>query len=303
MTRSLPGRPSLTHVKHEAKALLAAHHQRDTRVLPILRHLVRLARCSDQQILEATVSLQEVQHALAKDYGFPDWTALKNHVKSSTRLAHGAALDWRNIIAGHEEHCEIIDDVLVVENPVGEGAALHVEFGGMSWDNYRLGVTFLVERDSSPGRQYPCNVQLCPRGTTVFCQVFGNSINLAYWDENREPHFTHLLPPHAFDRQISPGVWHRFEIQVNSPTVCIFFDNEEVACREVPIGAVGMPGLVVNYGSDARVRLKDFHIRFATPTRRQVTEFNKPPEVNWENYKREQVETGQRESMDDNTMM
>ena len=71
-------------------------------------------------------------------------------------------------------------------NPKGEGG-LHVEFGGMSWDNYRLGVDVLIEKNASQN-MVAVNVQLCPRGTCVFCQIFGdvgrwgNGINLWHWD-------------------------------------------------------------------------------------------------------------------------
>jgi hypothetical protein len=57
VSRELPSRPSLDHLKKQAKALL--------------RELRRSRPGTD---------LTDAQHALAKEYGFPSWPALKAHV-------------------------------------------------------------------------------------------------------------------------------------------------------------------------------------------------------------------------------
>ena len=80
MSRALPPNPSLVHLKKEAKALLKAQKSGDEGCCPTLRHLKRFAGQSDEGILAGKVSLQEVQCALARDYGFDSWLKLRNEV-------------------------------------------------------------------------------------------------------------------------------------------------------------------------------------------------------------------------------
>ena len=61
MSRQLPAHPSLEFLKKEAKALLA-----------------------EQQGRDPSARLADVQHALAREYGFPSWPRLKAHVESLT---------------------------------------------------------------------------------------------------------------------------------------------------------------------------------------------------------------------------
>jgi len=82
MTTSLPARPSLENLKKQAKTLLKSHHSGDLGVCATLRRLHRFAHLSDQQILSSELSLAEVQYALAMEYGFPSWSALKKAVKA-----------------------------------------------------------------------------------------------------------------------------------------------------------------------------------------------------------------------------
>jgi len=80
MPRSLPPRPSLEYVRKEAKHLLAAHRSGDASVCDVLRLHHRFQGASDSDILAADVSLQQAQHALAKEYGFDSWAELKSQV-------------------------------------------------------------------------------------------------------------------------------------------------------------------------------------------------------------------------------
>jgi hypothetical protein len=82
MSRSLPPKPSLRFLKEEAKDLLRAQRHKEATVCPTLRLLRRFRDATDQQILSAEVGLQEVQFALAMEYGFPSWDALVQHVRS-----------------------------------------------------------------------------------------------------------------------------------------------------------------------------------------------------------------------------
>lgn len=59
MSRDLPHRPNLEHLKKQAKALLRELRQRD-----------------------AHTSLADALHALARDYGFASWAKLKAHIEA-----------------------------------------------------------------------------------------------------------------------------------------------------------------------------------------------------------------------------
>jgi hypothetical protein len=88
MTPSLPEQPNLRHLRNQAKAILKSHKQGDLSICQILRLVPRLSELSDLDML-ADVGLQEVQHALAKQYGFATWDALKADVTARG----GAAAD------------------------------------------------------------------------------------------------------------------------------------------------------------------------------------------------------------------
>ena len=60
MSRDLPPRPDLEHLKKQAKALLRSMRERD-----------------------AHVTLADALHALARDYGFTSWPKLKAHVEAT----------------------------------------------------------------------------------------------------------------------------------------------------------------------------------------------------------------------------
>ena len=80
MAKPLPPRPSLTHLRHEAKAILKCHRQGCADACPVLRHLRRFSGKSDHETLTFNVVLAEVQYALALEYGFESWKHLKTHV-------------------------------------------------------------------------------------------------------------------------------------------------------------------------------------------------------------------------------
>jgi hypothetical protein len=84
MTKSLPIRPNLDHLKNEAKAILKSHKARETSVCSVLKHLKRFKNSSDAEILSATVTLLEAQQALAVEYGFKNWIQMRNHVNGDS---------------------------------------------------------------------------------------------------------------------------------------------------------------------------------------------------------------------------
>ncbi|MCC7409938.1 MAG: hypothetical protein IT442_17865 [Phycisphaeraceae bacterium] len=83
MPRSLPPRPTMDHLRKEAKAILHAYRERDASVLPTLRRLAQFSRAGDAEIFAAKVALHEAQYALALNYGFVSWEKLKERVEAS----------------------------------------------------------------------------------------------------------------------------------------------------------------------------------------------------------------------------
>jgi len=71
MSRDLPARPNLDHLKKQAKELLQSLREQDP----------------DAQLVGA-------QHALAREYGFPSWPRLKAHVESETAAPNPFVGKW-----------------------------------------------------------------------------------------------------------------------------------------------------------------------------------------------------------------
>ncbi|MCC7407920.1 MAG: hypothetical protein IT442_07605 [Phycisphaeraceae bacterium] len=105
MSRSLPTRPALSHLRKEAKAILLAHHAKDASVLPTLRGLHRFSKAGAAEIFAAELALHDIQFALAIEYGFSSWEKLKAHVVSAAFAEKGKAPDPRRarLIATHED--------------------------------------------------------------------------------------------------------------------------------------------------------------------------------------------------------
>lgn len=73
-SRDLPARPNLDHLKNEAKAFHKAFEQGDAD-----------ARRRIHEILgdQATIKLSDAQRVIAREYGFPNWAKLRDHVRAS----------------------------------------------------------------------------------------------------------------------------------------------------------------------------------------------------------------------------
>ena len=104
MSPQLPSSPNLQYYKNCAKDVLKAHKRGDASVCALLRRNEKLAKLSDEELLAAKVTLAQVQHAYAKDYGFRNWADMKARLvqaageitslikESSTRVQEGAQL-------------------------------------------------------------------------------------------------------------------------------------------------------------------------------------------------------------------
>lgn len=127
MTTSLPPRPDLDQLRHQAKDLLRAQQMGDPEVCTLLRHLHRFSRASDADILSADLKLNEVQFALALNYGFTSWDALKKHIST---LSPSLVQDGNN---ESDSYCHIEEiGELTLVGMVSYGRDIHelwVEFG------------------------------------------------------------------------------------------------------------------------------------------------------------------------------
>ena len=81
MSKQLPPQSNLKHLKTQAKSLLKSLQAGDLDALQrIHASLPRLSGNSEAEIPKAGVSLQEVQHVIAREYGFKHWDALQAEV-------------------------------------------------------------------------------------------------------------------------------------------------------------------------------------------------------------------------------
>ena len=105
MSSTLPPRPDFTQLKHQAKDLLRAHERRDASACPMLRRLRRFISDDNDAILAAPLALHEAQYALAMEYGFASWNALKRHVEKMTGRPSPVRREKdRTYVTGLEKH-------------------------------------------------------------------------------------------------------------------------------------------------------------------------------------------------------
>jgi hypothetical protein len=132
MTRTLPPRPDFTQLKHQAKDLLRAHERKDASACPALRRLRRFASADDAGILAQPLALHEAQYALALEYGFASWNALKRYVEKVTGRPSPVRREKdRTYVAGLEGHgigCKDEHDNSVIACIAGVMAALGEDF-------------------------------------------------------------------------------------------------------------------------------------------------------------------------------
>jgi ankyrin repeat protein len=75
----LPRHPDLEQLKRQAKELLRSARARDPIALARCRVLPAFKRVSEEQ-LPTSLALRDAQSAIAREYGFPSWNALSEHV-------------------------------------------------------------------------------------------------------------------------------------------------------------------------------------------------------------------------------
>src|SRR5690349_3426984 len=85
VSRQLPQRPHLDVPKREARELLGAWRTGQTEALERIRHChPRYHESTDADIAAATFKLSDAQQVVAREYGFTNWTALKQRISGAT---------------------------------------------------------------------------------------------------------------------------------------------------------------------------------------------------------------------------
>jgi len=142
MTASLPTNPSLRHLKVEAKHILQAHKVGDPSCCAILRNTTKLKGSPDDEILQASVGLQEVQFALAMEYGFKNWEEMKEHVLGRTNNTRYLHIHTGDSAADQLRQTSVLGDMLVWCDPVIRGP-VSSEWSTAEWQENRA--RFLVD--------------------------------------------------------------------------------------------------------------------------------------------------------------
>jgi len=119
MGASLPRHPNLEHLKKSAKQLLAAQRHGMAQCCPFLRRLHRFSNATDEEILDADVTLAETQLLVAMHYGFASWAKLREEIRTRP-VAHPNSLDA--VIARSKEE---IPEYARAGVPLGIVAALN----------------------------------------------------------------------------------------------------------------------------------------------------------------------------------
>lgn len=116
MSRHLPARPSLEHLRKQAKRLLREARRLEPGAVERLKTLAPLPP-------GATATLVDAQHVIAREHGFASWPKLKRHVEALTRPVDPVAAlvaavndadaeSVRALIETHPELASRLDDAL-----------------------------------------------------------------------------------------------------------------------------------------------------------------------------------------------
>jgi len=100
----LPDRPSLSHLKAQAKNLLRAYRRANASAFARFRAALPAARGKDDAVIVALdLRLRDAQSCVAREYGFPSWPDLKAYVEMQHERREGdraALLSWLSAAYG-----------------------------------------------------------------------------------------------------------------------------------------------------------------------------------------------------------
>jgi len=83
MQKSLPDRPSLEQLKKQAKELVKNHRAQDASTFALIREfLPALTGKTDEEIVLYPFALHDAQSVIARQYGFPGWNQMRDHVEN-----------------------------------------------------------------------------------------------------------------------------------------------------------------------------------------------------------------------------
>src|SRR5260221_13985773 len=90
-TKQLPSRPSLDHLKHQAKDLLEARQAGNPEAIQRIKGShPEFAKETEVGIRAAKFALSDAQLVISREYGFESWSKLKTHLEALTRGADPA---------------------------------------------------------------------------------------------------------------------------------------------------------------------------------------------------------------------
>ena len=82
---SLPSKPNLRQLRNQSRDLLKAHQAAVPEAANRLRQaLTELVDLADEEIFQNKLALKDAQRAIAREYGFETWAALKHHIESAS---------------------------------------------------------------------------------------------------------------------------------------------------------------------------------------------------------------------------
>lgn len=85
-TKQLPSRPSLDHLKHQARDLVEARRAGNPEAVQRIKGShPEFAKSTEEEIRAAKFALSDAQLVIAREYGFESWAKLKTHVEAVAR--------------------------------------------------------------------------------------------------------------------------------------------------------------------------------------------------------------------------
>lgn len=107
MQKPLPARPSLEQFKKQAKELVKDHRTRNASAFALIREFFpSLAGKTDEEIILFPFALHDAQSVIARQYGFPSWNQLRDHLEStSNHLMPDSSVDakFKKICRAYEK--------------------------------------------------------------------------------------------------------------------------------------------------------------------------------------------------------
>ncbi|HSC28044.1 MAG TPA: ankyrin repeat domain-containing protein [Vicinamibacterales bacterium] len=152
-TRTLPPRPNLDQLKNQARELLQAHRDgHPSAAARVLAHHPKMRGLSLQEVFDRRLALADAQLAIAREYGFENWAALKHRVDLSAGIER---------IAPHPRFGEALaafdagDPDRLRRLLEGDPTLVHARTNLEPPYHYATGATLLHHVAGNPGRDKP----------------------------------------------------------------------------------------------------------------------------------------------------